>query len=386
MKTFLLPDLGEGLAEAEIHEWHVKVGDEIKTDQLMVSVETAKAVVDVPAPRSGKIAKLCGNPGDIIQVGAPLVEFTDGEDSPSTHTPEKAADSGTVAGNIVVGDTVLNEDPMGITTGKTAGAAIKATPAVRNLAKQLNVDLTALVGTGPNQQITAEDVQKATQKPATSATTSTPTFTGEPVRGVRRSMAHTMTKANDEVAPVTLVDDADIHAWSPGTDITLRIIRAIITACKTEPALNAWFDGHAMSRKLHDQINLGIAVDSQDGLFVPVIKNVGHLSTSEIRTTVNQYKEQLKDRTLAAEHFHDATITLSNFGTFAGRYANPIVVPPTVAIIGAGRIREQVVADKGEIVIHKILPLSVTVDHRATTGGEASRFLGALIADLQASH
>lgn len=381
MKIFLLPDLGEGLAEAEIHEWHVKVGDEIKTDQLMVSVETAKAVVDVPAPRSGKIVKLYGNPGDIIQVGAPLVEFADGDET--TPVAEKPEDSGTVAGNIVVGNTILEESPTGIATGKSA-ANIKATPAVRNLAKQLNVDLTQLTGTGSNQQITADDVHRATQK--MSATTQLPTFTGDPIKGVRRSMAQTMSRAHSEVAPVTLVDDADIYAWSPDTDITLRIIRAIIAACEKEPALNAWYDGLHLSRKLHTQINLGIAVDTTDGLFVPVIKNVGNLSPSEIRETINQYKEQLKDQSLATEAFHDATITLSNFGTFAGRYANPIVVPPTVAIIGAGRIRDEVVALKGEIAVHRILPLSVTIDHRATTGGEASRFLAALIADLQTSH
>lgn len=377
MKTFLLPDLGEGLAEAEIHEWFVREGDEIKTDQLMVSVETAKAVVDVPAPRSGTIAKLYGKAGDIIKVGEPLVEFTDGEDK-----PQKSADKGTVAGKIVVGDTILEEDPMGVTTQQNSGASrVKAIPAVRALAKQLNVDLTTITGTGAQQQITLEDVKRANQQ-----SSGIPAIDGEPLRGVRRTMAQTMAKAHAEIVSVTIVDDADIHNWAPDTDITLRVIRSVIRACHTEPALNAWYDGQNMVRQLHNQVNLGLAVDSADGLFVPVIKNAQELSPLELRTRINQLKDETKNRTLPPEMFKDCTITLSNFGNFAGRYANPVVVPPTVAIIGAGRIRDEVVAANGSVEIHRIIPISVTFDHRAATGGEATRFLAAMLKDLQLSH
>lgn len=377
MKTFLLPDLGEGLAEAEIHEWFVREGDEIKTDQLMVSVETAKAVVDVPAPRSGTIAKLYGKAGDIIKVGEPLVEFTDGEDK-----PQKSADKGTVAGKIVVGDTILEEDPMGVTTQQNTGTSrVKAIPAVRALAKQLNVDLTTIAGTGAQQQITLEDVKRANQQ-----SSGIPAIDGEPLRGVRRTMAQTMAKAHAEIVSVTIVDDADIHNWAPDTDITLRVIRSVIRACHTEPALNAWYDGQNMVRQLHDQVNLGLAVDSADGLFVPVIKNAQELSPLELRTRINQLKDETKSRTLPPEMFKDCTITLSNFGNFAGRYANPVVVPPTVAIIGAGRIRDEVVAANGSVEIHRIIPISVTFDHRAATGGEATRFLAAMLKDLQLSH
>ncbi len=377
MKTFLLPDLGEGLAEAEIHEWFVKEGDEIKIDQLMVSVETAKAVVDVPSPRSGTIAKLHGKRGDIIKVGEPLVEFTDGEDK-----PQKSSDKGTVAGKIVVGDTILEEEPMGVTTQQSTGSArIKAIPAVRALAKQLNVDLTTINGTGAQQQITLEDVKRASKQ-----TTGTLLTDAEPLHGVRRTMAQTMAKAHDEIVSVTIVDDADLHNWAPDTDITLRIIRSIIRACQTETALNAWYDGTQMARQLHSNINLGLAVDSTEGLFVPVIKNAQELSPLELRNQINQLKEQTKNRTLPPERFKEATITLSNFGNFAGRYANPVVVPPTVAIIGAGRIRDEVVAVNGSMEIHRILPISLTFDHRAATGGEATRFLATMLKDLQLSH
>jgi pyruvate dehydrogenase E2 component (dihydrolipoamide acetyltransferase) len=185
---------------------------------------------------------------------------------------------------------------------------------------------------------------------------------------------------------VTIVDDADLQNWSPETDITLRVIRAVTRACYAEPSLNAWYDGQQMVRQLHQHVNLGLAIDSPDGLFVPVIKNTQELQPSEIRTIINQYKAQTKDRTLPPENFRDGTITLSNFGNFAGRYANPVVVPPTVAIIGAGRIRDEVVAENGSVEIHRILPISLTFDHRAATGGEATRFLAALIADLQLSY
>lgn len=372
MKTFKLPDLGEGLPDAEIHQWHVKEGDTIKADEPMVSMETAKAVVEVPAPRSGRILKLYGKAGDIIKTGEPLVEFEDGEDQ-----PQKRQDAGTVAGRVEVGNIVIEESPTGVKP-VTASTTIKAMPAVRALAKRLNVDLTLIKGTGANGQITAEDVERAN-------TASAPTEGYEALRGVRRVMATTMMQSHVEVVPVTLVDDADLNTWPKGTDITLRVIRAIIAGCAVEPSLNAWFDGKTMSRRLLQEINIGIAMDSTEGLFVPVIKNAAKGEAKELRNTIETFKSQVKDRSIPADDLRGATIMLSNFGTFAGRYANPIIVPPVVAILGTGRIREEVVAAQGKPEIHRILPLSLTIDHRAVTGGEATRFLNAVIQDLQAA-
>lgn len=380
MKIFYLPDLGEGLPDAEIREWYIAEGDEVKVDQPMVAMETAKAVVDVPAPRSGRIIKLYGKPGDVIDTGAPLVEFAEGDAQPAK---EKAA---TVVGSLESSETVLVEEATGI---KTAGssAGVKAIPAVRALAKRLNVDLNRLHGTGPQNQITFEDVEKAAvsgkAEKKEEATQAMIMEGFEPMRGVRRAMATTMTHAHAEVVPITIVDDADIFAWPEKTDITLRVIRAISVACLAEPSLNAWYDSKSTSRKLYQAVHLGIAMDSAEGLFVPVIKNVQNRSAEELRATINRFKEQVGNRTIPPDDLKGATIVLSNVGIFAGRYATPIIVPPTVSILATGKIRDAIVPHEGKPAVHRVIPLSLTIDHRAITGGEAARFLGALIQDLQ---
>lgn len=380
MKIFYLPDLGEGLPDAEIREWYIKEGDEIKIDQPLVAMETAKAVVDVPSPRTGRIKKLHGNAGDVIATGAPLVEFADGEEE----TPKK---SSTVVGSLESSDTVLVESATGIKP-VTSGGAIKAMPAVRALAKRLNVVLASLQGTGSGGQITLDDVEKAAAQPAAVAPSTTKAAAPEgfeALRGVRKAMASTMAQSHSEVVPITVVDDADIHNWPEKTDITLRVIHAIIAACKEEPSLNAWYHTASNSRKLHNSIHLGLAMDSEEGLFVPVLKDITQQSTEELRTTINRFKEQVRNRTIPQDDLKGATFVLSNVGVFAGRYANPIIVPPTVAILAVGRIHKEVVAFQDEPAVHRIIPLSLSVDHRVITGGEATRFLAALIKDLEAS-
>lgn len=380
MKIFNLPDLGEGLPDAEIREWYVKEGDEVKVDQPMVAMETAKAVVDVPAPRSGKIQKLYGKAGDVINTGAALVEFTDGEGAP---VKEKAA---TVVGNIESSDTVLVESATGIKPQEASGA-VKAMPAVRALAKKLNVDLAKVSGTGPNGQITMEDVERASS--GSSVTSPTAKSSAEvpagyeAIRGVRKAMAAVMTLSHQEVVPVSIVDDADIHAWPAKTDTTARVIRALVVACKAEPALNAWYDGKSNSRLLHKEIHLGLAVDTEEGLFVPVIKNVHSQNAEQLRSAINRIKEQVKSRTIPQDELKGSTIVLSNVGVFAGRYANPIIVPPTISILATGRIYSAAVENNGKLELHRMLPLSLTFDHRVVTGGEGARFLAAMIADLQ---
>jgi pyruvate dehydrogenase E2 component (dihydrolipoamide acetyltransferase) len=386
MKIFYLPDLGEGLPDAEVREWYVKEGDEIKADQPIVAMETAKAVVDVPAPRNGKIFKLHGQVGDVIKTGAPLVEFFDGE---------ATVPKSTVVGELEVGNTVLEEAATGITPQAKTNVSIKIIPAIRAFAKKLNVDLNNVVATGANGQITAADVEQAAAKQRLLESQVLQDAANlqrshdlkgkgfEPVRGVRRAMALTMAESHAQVVPVSIMDDADIYAWSAHTDVTLRVIRAMVVGCQTEPALNAWFDGKAMARLLHSEINLGIAMDSQEGLFVPVLKNVAQRTKKDLRQHIDNFKEQIKTRTIPTEDLKGATIMLSNVGVFAGRYASPVIVPPIVAILAVGRIREEVVPHEGKPAIHRILPLSLTIDHRAITGGEAARFLAAVIEDLQ---
>jgi 2-oxoisovalerate dehydrogenase E2 component (dihydrolipoyl transacylase) len=453
-KTFHLPDLGEGLPDATVVEWFVKQGDTIKLDAPLVSMETAKAVVEVPSPYSGKVAKLHGNAGDVIDTGAALIDIeldpnapqrADAESTGHQHAPKAApakgpgspapddakkviasedggeistnekkprADSGTVVGAVESSDRVVSEQVI-------AAGGVKAVPAVRAFAKKLNVDLSKIIPTGADRVVTMNDVKQAAEKgtarvgatsvpstPAQKPTTSAPasartavSAAGQPMRtsppkqdavfgqpdqlkGVRRNMARVMADAHSKVVPTTLADDADIHAWLPGNDITVRLIRSIVTACKTVPALNAWFDGDNLTRTLHPHIDIGIAVDTEDGLFVPALRNADVMDAAGLRQALNRIRDQVQNRSIPPEELKGYTISLSNFGIFAGRYATPIVVPPCVAIVAAGKLRHDVVAVMGAIETHRVIPLSLTFDHRAATGGEAARFLKAMLDDL----
>jgi len=382
MSIFSLPDLGEGLPDAEINEWYVKEGDTVTLDQPLVAMETAKAVVDVPSPQAGTIKKLYGQAGDIIITGNPLIEFESIASQQPETKEQKSGDAGTVVGNIEEsGQTV--EDNFIVSSHQHARP--KATPAVRAFARRHQIDLNSVQGNGEYGLITRKDIEKAAQlKPTMTAPTSSTPEGFKPIRGVRRAMVQSMTLSHQQVVPVTLFDDADIHAWAPGTDITARLIQAVCYACSQEPALNAWFDGNSSSIKQYSDVHLGLAMDTKEGLFVPVIKRAQSLEASAIREKINEYKQSVNSRQVAQDDLQGNTITLSNFGNFAGKYASPIIVPPTVAIIGVGRLREEVVAFNGKAECHKVIPLSLSFDHRACTGGEATRFLGAMIEALQA--
>ena len=457
-KNFHLPDLGEGLPDATIVEWFVKVGDVIALDAPLVSMETAKAVVEVPSPFSGKVLALAGGEGDIIPTGSVLAQFeldpnmpqrADGQDtghshghaapSPTPSTGQTAAaqpdkvvasdnggeiakpgaerdDAGTVVGAMQSSNAVHAEQAVAV-------GGVKAVPAVRATARKLGVDLTRVRATGTDGAVTMADVKQAAADgsakvgaaPARAAVSApaavapapvaraaesrTPLSAAgrpmrtqppgvvakgqpEPLKGVRRNMARVMADAHSKVVPTTLNDDADIHAWVPGNDVTARLVRSIVVACQKVPALNAWFDGDALTRTLHNQVDIGIAVDTDDGLFVPALRNADMLDARGIREGVNRLREQVESRSIAASELSGYTISLSNFGMFAGRYATPVVVPPCVAIVGAGRARHQMTPVMGGVEAHKVIPLSVTFDHRAATGGEAARFLRAMLDDL----
>jgi len=475
-KTFKLPDLGEGLPDATIVEWFVKEGDTIRLDENLVSMETAKAVVEVPSPVSGKVLRLAGGPGDVIVTGAMLAEFeidprqpqrAEGQDTGHHHGPSHGAgtpaaddgdrvvasdeggeivqtgqpapkaqaetersDSGTVVGAMQSSDAVRSEAAVAV-------GGVKAMPAVRATARKLGVDIARVRGSGSDGAVTMDDVKRAaadgslllpspagrgaggegaehraaasSSEPSSALRAPSPggrresertalSASGKPMRtqppgvsvsgqpeqlkGVRRNMARVMADAHAKVVATTLSDDADIHAWTPGNDVTVRLVRAIVAACRAVPALNAWFDGDKLTRTLHPHVDIGIAVDTDDGLFVPALRNADVLDARGVREAVNRLRVQVEDRSLPASELTGYTISLSNFGMFAGRYATPIVVPPCVAIVAAGRGRHQMTPVTGGFESHRVIPLSLTSDHRACTGGEAARFLKAMLDDL----
>jgi 2-oxoisovalerate dehydrogenase E2 component (dihydrolipoyl transacylase) len=479
MKVFKLPDLGEGLPDAEIVEWLVAEGDEVKLDQPLVSMETAKAVVEVPSPFTGRVVKFHGQAGDVIQTGAPLAEFTvdgDADDAgqpspeptdsaepdppsaanlksedidlsalkaPSKTAPAQAeprpevqaddgqsdtepqagqepgqepeserADTGTVVGNVQSSNEVLQERTSTI-------GGVKVTPAVRALARKLKVDIGQVSASGAGGVVTAADVRKTAemglaplgQRPAPSSQqtaeqaepddraesarveapapaaeklqpTSPPSGEWEPVRGTRRTMARVMSESHKSVVPTTLMDDADIHAWRPGEDITVRLLRALWAGARAEPGLNAWFRGEDNVRMIHKNMHVGMAVDTADGLFVAALRNVNKADKQQLRQEINRLRENVQNRSIPPEDLKDYTIVLSNFGKFAGRYATPVVTPPCVTIVAAGKLRHEVVPVLGGVEVHRMVPLSLTFDHRASTGGEAARFLKAMLDDL----
>lgn len=484
MKVFNLPDLGEGLPDAEIVEWLVEEGDVVELDQPLVSMETAKAVVEVPSPFAGEVARFHGRAGDVIQTGAPLAEFkVDGDEEPEQHstagsdradtesvpgpedsdqadelvdsgnsgdigmddveedsddraalaaedsanasddseadsqsesgTSEEAAsgdsdreDSGTVVGNVESSNEVLSER-----TSMVGG--VKVTPAVRALARKLRVDIGSLQPSGVGGVVTASDVRAAAENPqrssappasaqssgqassaapqaptsksaapSESATAEPPTGEWEAIRGTRRTMARVMSESHKSVVPTTLMDDADIHAWQSGEDITARLLRALWAGAQAEPGLNAWYDGENSMRMVHKNMHVGMAVDTADGLFVAALRDVNKADRGQLRAEINRLRENASNRSIPPEDLKDYTIILSNFGKFAGRYATPVITPPCVAIVAAGKLRHEVVPVLGGVEVHRMIPLSLTFDHRACTGGEAARFLKAMLDDL----
>jgi 2-oxoisovalerate dehydrogenase E2 component (dihydrolipoyl transacylase) len=361
MRQFTLPDLGEGLEEAEIVTWFVNAGDHVAANQPLVSVETDKAVVEVPSPWSGTIARLFGAKGELVKVGAPLVEFSEGAEQ----------DTGTIVGEVARSEPAPREVEM-----PARGRGLQVIPAVRALARKLDVELNLVQGSGAGGMITQADVERAARSLAEAGP-------AEPLKGMRRAMAQRMAAAHAQVVPTTVTDEADIEAWSKGTDITIRLVQAIATACKAEPSLNAWYNSAAGERRLLGRVDVGIAVDLEGGLIVPVLRHVGERDSADLRTGLERMRADAAARSIPPEELRGATITLSNFGMIGGRFASLVVVPPQVAIIGAGRAEQRMVVKQDRPVIRRILPLSLTFDHRAVTGGEAARFLAVLKSELE---
>ena len=368
MRYFNLPDLGEGLLEAEIIEWHLASGEKVAADQILVTVETAKAIVEIPSPRDGVVAARFGQPGDIVHVGEPLVEFV-----------TAAGESQTVVGELHVATrSEASEDHFIIGSAQAPGkrGSVRAMPSVRALAKRLNVDISRVTGGGPDGLISAADIERAARLEREKGPST-------PLRGVRRFMAKSMALSRDRVVPVTINDDCNLANWPDREDPTMRLLKAIVSACEAEPMLNSWLDDDAMTYRQMKTIDVSMAVDTPDGLFAPVLRDIGKRSVKDLRQGLERLKRDVMARTIPPAEMLGATIGLSNFGMIAGRYANPVIVPPTVAIIAAGSIRDEVWAiDKRSVVI-PVMPLSLTFDHRLITGGEAARFLAAMKMDLE---
>jgi len=361
MTVFNLPDLGEGLHDAEIVQWNVAPGDRVEAGQTLLSVETDKAVVDIPSPHAGKIAQIHGEPGLHIEVGAPLVDFDD---------DNGREDSAALVGKLPTDDMVRRPAPAG-----PAPTRSRATPAVRARARSLGIDISEVTPTGREGQVTMADLARLSGAESASLAT--------PLRGPRRAMALNMARAHTEVSSATVIDEAVVPHWSTETDVTILLVKAIVRAAGIVPAMNVWFDGEALTVTRHDHVHVGIAVDSPDGLFVPVLRDADTKTPADLRRDLDRFKSEIGARTISHGDLLGPTITLSNFGLLGGRYAALALLPPQVTILGAGRVADRVVARDWKPVVCLTQPLSLTFDHRAVTGGEAARFLSAIIEDLE---
>lgn len=377
MTSFTLPDLGEGLADATVLRWHVQPGSRVRRGDMLLDVETAKAVVEIPAPADGEVLALHVNAGDTVPVGSVLLDFADAS---RTRTPPPAVnndsappeatktDQGSVVGRLPAAAASRDEHFL-VGRHRHTEARLQQTPARRR------------PRTAPTA---AADAAPAPPAPAGGRT---PEKTGNGHGGaalspLRARMARQL-EACRAVIPVTLFDEAelridDLHLLSA------RLVRALVAAAQAEPALNAHFDGATLHCTPQAAVHVGLAVDTADGLVVPVLRDAERLGSAGLQRRIAKLKKAAHAGTLTPADMAGATLSLSNFGAIAGRFATPLVLPPQVAILGAGRAYAGLRMGRRKLKPCLRLPLSLSVDHRAVTGGEAARFLAAVIADLEA--
>lgn len=371
MTIFYLPDLGEGLAEATIREWYIQMGEEVQIDQPLLSVETEKALVDIPSPYHAKIKEIHGKNGEVIKTGAPLITFKIIH-SDDSNIPEKSKSSVSIVGKLKENQTWLENKEIDNTEKKEI-MNIKILPRARQLAKELNININNIQGSGAEGCITVSDVKNFSQK---NNSETNQEKNAASISQHTRSMMRVMRQSQQDVIPATLFDDADISHFNEQTDITIQLIIAIIAALKIEPSFNAWFDEKAKQMKLFSEINLGIAVDTPHGLYVPVIHGAQHKNSQALRQEINAFKTMAEQAAFPKEILQDATFILSNFGKFSGKYATPIIMSTMVGILAAERIYQGLSEQTKELKRANYLPLSLTFDHRIITGGMAARFLG----------
>ncbi len=379
---FVLPDLGEGTTEGEIRKWVVKEGDEVEEHQTVLEIETDKAVVEVPSPRKGKVLKINKDVGEIAKVGEVLMTISlEGETQVAGEKPKAEERPKSVS---VVG--VLPEEEV----------EILAAPAVRALAKELGVRIESVKGSGTGGAITREDVIRAASPGRKTEDLYGP-VERIPLRGLRRTIAKNLIFSQKTTAFVTGMEEADItELWhlrerekkpllEKGVHLTFLpfFIKAVHHALTEYPMLNASLDEESEEIVLKKYYAIGVAVDTPEGLMVPVIKDAVRKTILELAIELQELSQKARERKIKIEEMKGSSFTITNYGHFGGIFATPIINYPDVAILGTGRIVEKPWVKDGQIVIRKVLPLSLTFDHRVTDGVYSSRFLMKVIQYLE---
>ena len=361
---FKLPDLGEGLTEGEVARWLVSEGDEVAEDQPLVEIQTDKTTVEIPSPAAGKVAQILVEEGKVVPVGTILVVIGEDGARPSTPTPPPKKDTS-----------------QSLAPGRAPAGRVRATPLVRRLAQELDVDLEQLTGTGPQGRVTEADVRAAATSEGQAPG---PVSEGrrEPLRGVRRLIAEHMARAHEEVPAVTWVEECDFS----GVDLKLllpTVLKAAAETLKEFPELNARLEGDEIVYL--DRYDLGIAVQTDDGLVVPVVRGCDSASIDELAEEVKRLAEAARAGALRPEELRGSTFTVTSAGKLAGLLQTPIVNHPEVAILSIGRIAERPVVRDGELAVAPTGYVSVTFDHRVVDGARAAEFGLALIGRLEPS-
>jgi len=461
---FILPDLGEGVHEAELIKWRVEPGEAVKEHQTMAEMETDKALVEVPSPWTGTISELCAKEGEIVKVGSVLVRYATSataatkesapataKSAPTTSTKEGAEprhidvkapaadspasggereDAGTVVGN-VSGTLSVSERfarRRDEHTAATATGKALATPAVRRIARELNVDINKIPGTGRGGRVTASDVDAHARDRGAVATGANGTSSNGggrggavesgfaaravaipenrppvsadgisqriPFRGVRRKIAEALLHSVRTTVHFTAVEEADVTALDRkrreyanvlGQKLSFLpfVMMAICKGLRKHPMLNANVDDDNAEILVKDVINLGCAVDTDHGLMVPVIHGADRMSLVQLADAVKDLASRCHNRTVAREELQGGTFTITNVGSYGGMFATPIINYPEIGILAAGRAREKVLAKNGAIYVGTVLPLSISCDHRVIDGAEAVRFMNTVVKLLQ---
>lgn len=416
---FNFPDIGEGLEEGTIVEWLVKKGQKVESGDLLVTMETDKVVAEIPSPKTGIISSLFGKEGETIHVGDALVEIeiegVAGKEA--VKEVEKGSDleavkeegAGVVGTLEIAGNSaVLSGSTEGIgtieVTKETAKKKVLATPVARAMAKDMGVDINHVKGTGPAGRVTKDDVlqhAESTTQTVSTASSDTPNVENklvevEPLSQIRKTIAKNMIRSKHNAAHMSLFDDVEISELDrvrkqykvkyagEGVKLTYLafIVKAVTHALKKHKALNSEMDTENDKMLYKKYYNIGLAVDTEKGLVVPVIRNADRLSIREIAMEIQTISDKAREGKLNMDDFKDGTFTITSYGSIGGKYAVPVINYPQAAILGIGGISKQPVVKNDQLDIGLVLPLSLTVDHRIVDGGEVSRFMNTVMGYL----